>query len=148
MRARTISMPCRRRRPGLSSTSSPARATTKPGGRHRPRPEREQERAMDTEEFRQWSHRAADWAADYRTGLRAQPVRSPLRPGATAARIADVPPEWAEPFERIFADIEAIVPPGMTHWQHPRFFAYFPSNAAPPAVIAEQLAAAMSAQGM
>src|SRR5690606_24586897 len=105
MRARTISMPCRRRRPGLSSTSSPTGATTKPGGRHRPRPEREQEReqerAMDTEEFRQWSHRAADWAADYRTGLRAQPVRSPLRPGATTARIADVPPERAEPFERI-----------------------------------------------
>src|SRR5690606_40778486 len=65
-----------------------------------------------------------------------------------AARVADSPPERAEPFERIFADFENIVPPGMTHWQHPRFFAYFPSNAAPPALIAEQLAAAMSAQGM
>lgn len=103
---------------------------------------------MDTEGFRQWSHRAADWAADYRAGLRERPVRSPLRPGEIAARIAQVPPEQGEPFERIFADFEAIVPPGMTHWQHPRFFAYFPSNAAPPAVIAEQLAAAMSAQGM
>lgn len=103
---------------------------------------------MDTEEFRQWSHRAADWSADYRAGLRAQPVRSPLRPGAIAARIPAAPPERAEPFEEIFADFENIVPPGMTHWQHPRFFAYFPSNAAPPALIAEQLAAAMSAQGM
>ncbi len=103
---------------------------------------------METEEFRQWSHRAADWAADYRAGLRGQPVRSPLRPGAIAAQIPASPPEQAESFERIFADFENVVPPGMTHWQHPRFFAYFPSNAAPPAVIAEQLAAAMSAQGM
>src|SRR5690606_9080358 len=117
-----------------------------PTGRRQPRPG--QERAMDNDDFRQWSHRAADWAADYRAGLRAQPVRSPLRPGAIAARIAAAPPEQAESFERIFADFEAIVPPGMTHWQHPRFFAYFPSNAAPPAVIAEQLAAAMSGQGM
>src|SRR5690606_18592782 len=92
--------------------------------------------------------RAADWAADYRAGLRERPVRSPLRPGEIAERIAVSPPEQAEPFERIFADFESIVPPGMTHWQHPRFFAYFPSNAAPPAVIAEQLAAAMSTQGM
>lgn len=103
---------------------------------------------MDIEAFRQWSHRAADWAADYRAGLRERPVRSPLRPGEIAERIAVSPPEQAEPFERIFADFESIVPPGMTHWQHPRFFAYFPSNAAPPAVIAEQLAAAMSTQGM
>lgn len=103
---------------------------------------------MDIEAFRQWSHRAADWAADYRAGLRERPVRSPLRPGEIAERIAVSPPEPAEPFERIFADFESIVPPGMTHWQHPRFFAYFPSNAAPPAVIAEQLAAAMSTQGM
>lgn len=103
---------------------------------------------MDTDEFRRWSHRAADWTVDYREGLRERPVRSPLRPGETAAQVPAAPPEHAEPFERIFADFETIIPPGMTHWQHPRFFAYFPANAAPPAVIAEQLAGAMSAQGM
>lgn len=103
---------------------------------------------MDIEEFRLWSHRAADWAADYRAGLGARPVRAQGAPGAVAAQIAESPPEQAEPFERVFADFERIVPDGMTHWQHPRFFAYFPSNAAPEAIVAEQLAGAMAAQGM
>ncbi len=103
---------------------------------------------MDNEAFRHWSHRAADWAADYRAGLRERPVRAPGAPGAIAAQIAPSPPETAEDFATIFGDFERIVPEGMTHWQHPRFFAYFPSNAAPPAVLAEQLAGAMAAQGM
>src|SRR5690606_24641487 len=148
--AMTTSIPRRPRRQRLSSTSSLARLARARAGFDRSSRTlfTRQERAMDLESFRHWSHRAADWAADYRAGLRERPVRSPLRPGEIAARVADSPPERAEPFERIFADFESIVPPGMTHWQHPRFFAYFPSNAAPPAVIAEQLAAAMSTQGM
>ncbi|MFK7962513.1 MAG: aspartate aminotransferase family protein [Burkholderiaceae bacterium] len=103
---------------------------------------------MKTSEFRQWLHRAADWTVDYRTGLREKPVRASSQPGDILARLPGQPPEDAEPFEQIFQDFEQVIEPGMTHWQHPRFFAYFPSNAAPPAVIAEQLAGAIAAQGM
>lgn len=103
---------------------------------------------MKSSEFRQWLHRAADWTVDYRSSLRDKPVRAPAQPGDILAQLPAAPPENAEPFETIFNDFEQIIEPGMTHWQHPRFFAYFPSNAAPPAVIAEQLAGAIAAQGM
>ncbi len=103
---------------------------------------------MDTEAFREWSHRAADWGADYRASLASRPVRAQVAPGAVAGMIAAAPPETAEPMEAIFADFERIVPDAMTHWQHPRFFAYFPANAAPAAVVAEQLAGVMAAQCM
>ena len=103
---------------------------------------------MNSDEFRAWSHHAADWSADYHAGLRDRPVRAQTKPGEIAAQIAETPPETPESFESIFADFEDIIPSGMTHWQHPRFFAYFPSNAAPAAIIAEQLAGAMAAQGM
>ncbi|MGB8623552.1 MAG: pyridoxal-dependent decarboxylase, partial [Paracoccaceae bacterium] len=69
-------------------------------------------------------------------------------PGETAAKLPAAAPEQPEPMERIFADFEAIVPDAMTHWQHPRFFAYFPANAAPASMLAEQLANAIAAQCM
>lgn len=103
---------------------------------------------MNKDEFRHWSHRAADWAADYRESVAQRPVRAQTEPGDIASLIDASPPEEAQPMQRIFADFERIVPDGMTHWQHPRFFAYFPSNAAPAAVVAEQLAGAMAAQCM
>jgi aromatic-L-amino-acid decarboxylase len=104
------------------------------------------EQAM--ENFREWAVRAAEWGVDYRAGLRDLPVRPNLKPGDVAAQIAPTPPESAEPFERIFADFERIIPAGMTHGQHPRFFAYFPGNAAPASVIAEHLVNALAAQCM
>lgn len=103
---------------------------------------------MNHDDLRLWSKRAADWAHAYHTGLRARPVRAPLPPGAIAARLPPAPPEAPEPMEAIFADFDSIVPPGLTHWQHPRFFAYFPANAAPASMLAEQLANAIAAQGM
>ncbi len=103
---------------------------------------------MTPEEFRRWSRRAAEWGADYREGLGDHAVRSSVAPGEIAAQLPASPPESAEEFETIFADFERIVPPGMTHWQHPRFFAYFPASAAPPSVIAEYLVSAMAAQCM
>ena len=99
---------------------------------------------MDFKEYGEWSKKAADWTVDYYATLRDRPVRAPLTPGATAAQLPDSPPESAEAMEDIFADFERIVPDGMTHWQHPRFMAYFPSNAAPASMLAEQLANAMS----
>ena len=103
---------------------------------------------MNHDELRDWSKRAADWAHGYHAGLRDQPVRAPLVPGAIAAQLPGVAPELAEPMDAIFADFERIVPAGMTHWQHPRFFAYFPANAAPASMLAEQLANTIAAQGM
>jgi aromatic-L-amino-acid decarboxylase len=103
---------------------------------------------MDNHEFREWATRAAQWAADYRATLAARPVRAQSQPGAIAAQLPVHPPESPEPMEAIFADFERIVPPGMTHWQHPRFFAYFPANASPVSMIAEMLVSAMAAQCM
>lgn len=92
--------------------------------------------------------RAAAWGAGYRETLRDRPVRAQTAPGAIAAQIPAHPPEAAEPMASIFDDFQEIILPGMTHWQHPRFFAYFPANAAPASVIAEYLVSAMSAQCM
>ena len=103
---------------------------------------------MKKEELGRWSHAAADWSTRYMEGLDARPVRAQVAPGALLAELPAAAPEDGEPMERIMADFEALIPDGMTHWQHPRFFAYFPSNAAPAAVVAEQLAATMAAQCM
>ena len=102
---------------------------------------------MNHDELRDWSKRAADWAHDYHAGLRDRPVRAPLIPGKIAAHLPPSPPETPEAMEAIFADFENILP-GITHWQHPRFFAYFPANASPASMLAEQLANAIAAQGM
>lgn len=103
---------------------------------------------MENNEFRHWSLKAAEWGADYRETLRERPVRAQTQPGEIAAQIPPSPPETAEPMEKIFADFEQTILPGMTHWQHPRFFAYFPANAAPVSVVAEYLVTVMAAQCM
>ncbi|MGF7006913.1 pyridoxal phosphate-dependent decarboxylase family protein [Aminobacter sp. BE322] len=103
---------------------------------------------MNADEFREWSRRAADWGVDYRDGLRERPVRAQVEPGQVFEAIAATPPEQAETIDAIFDDFEATIVPGMTHWQHPRFFAYFPANAAPVSVVAEYLVSAMAAQCM
>jgi aromatic-L-amino-acid/L-tryptophan decarboxylase len=103
---------------------------------------------VDSAEFRFWSKKAAEWGVEYRASLRERPVRAQTRPGEIAARIPPRPPDAAEPMAQVFADFEQIILPGVTHWQHPRFFAYFPANAAPASVVAEYLVAAMSAQCM
>jgi aromatic-L-amino-acid decarboxylase len=103
---------------------------------------------MDHEDLRHWSKRAADWAADYHARLRERPVRAKLVPGAVARELPGAAPEAPEPMEAIWTDFERIVPGGMTHWQHPRFFAYFPANAAPASMLAEQLVNAMACNAL
>jgi aromatic-L-amino-acid decarboxylase len=103
---------------------------------------------MNHDDLRDWSKRAADWTHAYHGTLRDHPVRAPLTPWSVADQLPSAPPEGPEPMEAIFADFARIVPPAMTHWQHPRFFAYFPANAAPASMLAEQLANAVAAQGM
>jgi aromatic-L-amino-acid decarboxylase len=99
-------------------------------------------------EYRHWAKRIADWSVDYLGGLRDRPVRAQTSPGDILHQLPVEPPEHAEAMEDIFADFERIIPDGMTHWQHPRFFAYFPGNATPPSMLAEQLTATMAAQCM
>ncbi|MCP5037974.1 MAG: aspartate aminotransferase family protein [Rhodobacteraceae bacterium] len=103
---------------------------------------------MDNQQFREWSRKAADWGAEYRRTLAARPVRSQVAPGDIARHIAPSPPEQSEGMEEIFEDFERFIVPGMTHCQHPNFFAYFPANAAPVSVVAEYLVTAMAAQCM
>ncbi|MFK7958490.1 MAG: aspartate aminotransferase family protein [Lysobacterales bacterium] len=103
---------------------------------------------MNAKDYYQWAERAARWGANYLKTLRDRPVRPAVVPGATVAKIEPAAPEQPTDMEEIFADFERIVPDAMTHWQHPRFFAYFPANAAPVSMIAEQLSAVMAAQCM
>jgi aromatic-L-amino-acid decarboxylase len=103
---------------------------------------------MDLDEFRHHGHRLVDWMADYLANVGQYPVRAQVRPGEIAARLPAAPPADGEPLERIFADFERILLPGMTHWQHPSFFAYFPANSSPPSVLAEMLTATLGAQCM
>ncbi|THH37178.1 aspartate aminotransferase family protein [Aliishimia ponticola] len=103
---------------------------------------------MNWDEYAEWAGRIGTWGADYHKGLRHRPVRAQTRPGEIAAQLPESPPEGPAPMEDIFADIDRIVMPGITHWQHPRFFAYFPSNAAPPSMLADQVTSVLAAQCM
>jgi aromatic-L-amino-acid/L-tryptophan decarboxylase len=103
---------------------------------------------MDHNEFREWAKKAADWGATYRESVTKFLVRSQARPGELENKLPKSAPETPESMANIFADFERLIMPGITHWQHPRFFAYFPSNAAPPSVVAEMLVASISAQCM
>lgn len=103
---------------------------------------------MDWKEFRQHGRDAADWASEYHLGLRDRPVRAQTKPGAIIDQLPASPPDQAEPIEAILKDLDTTIMPGMTHWQHPRFFAYFPANAAPVSVLAETYVNAIAAQCM
>ena len=104
---------------------------------------------MDAEEFRAHAHAVVDWMADYMDGgVEAFPVRARTAPGDIAARLPEDPPEEGEPMDAILADFREILLPGVTHWRHPGFYAYFPANAGPPSVLAEMLTAALGVNCM
>ena len=103
---------------------------------------------MNWDDFAGWSEKISHWAADYHKTMRDRPVRAQTAPGEIAAQLAESPPETGEEMDAIMGDFERIVMPGMTHWQHPRFFAYFPANAAPPSMLAEMLVTTIAAQCM
>lgn len=103
---------------------------------------------MTPEEFRRHAHALVDWMADYLQHVERYPVRAQVKPGEIADRLPRRPPEHGEPMERIVADFERDVLPGVTHWQHPSFFAYFPANSSPPSLLAEMLTATLGAQCM
>ena len=103
---------------------------------------------MTNQEFRARAHELADWMADYLEGISAYPVKPGVRPGEILARLPLLPPEHGEPFDALMADFNQIILPGITHWQHPMFFGYFPANSSPPSVLAEMLTATLGAQCM
>ena len=103
---------------------------------------------MTNENFRKNGHMLVDWMADYLAGLEKYPVTPSVQPGDISAKLPVQAPEEAERFGAIFDDFEKIILPGMTHWQHPGFFGYFPANNSEPSILAEMLTAAMGAQCM
>lgn len=103
---------------------------------------------MDTPTFREWAHRLADWMADYFEQIGAFPVKPDVKPGDIKRQLPLQPPVEGEPMEDIFRDFQEIILPGMTHWQHPQFFAYFPASRSAPSVLAEMLTATLGAQCM
>ena len=103
---------------------------------------------MDHQQFRKYGHELIDWLADYMDNVESYPVVSTVRPGEIKSRIPPSPPSEKEPMEKIIADFRDLILPGITHWQHPGWFAYFPANNSPPSVLAELLTAGLGAQCM
>jgi aromatic-L-amino-acid decarboxylase len=103
---------------------------------------------MDTKEFRRLGHALVDWIADYRDRLAELPVMSPTSPGAIRARFPASPPQEGGRVAEAVAALDAVVLPGVTHWNHPAFFAYFPSNTSLASVLGDLACAGLGAQGM
>ena len=103
---------------------------------------------MDTHDFRRLGHELIDWVADYREHISEFPVMSRAQPGEVAAMLPAQPPRHGEGLDDITADLERIVMPGITHWNHPGWFAYFPSNTDLASVLAALVSSGLGPQGM
>lgn len=103
---------------------------------------------MTSDEFREYGKQVVDWIADYYEWVESRRVLPDLAPGDIRKTLPQDPPESGEPFEHILGDIDTLIEPGLTHWQSPRFMAYFPSNTSFPSILGEMLAAGMGQQGM
>lgn len=102
----------------------------------------------DHNEFRKQAHLFADWMADYLSNIEEYPVKSRVLPGEIFNRLPAEPPLNPENMDTIFKDFREIIIPGITHWQNPNFFAYFPANSSYPSLLAEMLTATLGAQCM
>jgi aromatic-L-amino-acid decarboxylase len=103
---------------------------------------------MTAEEFRSAGHQLVDWLADYRATMADRPVMARTPPGAVKARVPASPPAAPEPFEALLSDLDDIVRPGLTLWQHPRFFGYFPSNALLASVLGDFASTGLGVLGL
>jgi aromatic-L-amino-acid decarboxylase len=103
---------------------------------------------MTSDEFRRYGYAAVDWIADYYEKVETLPVLSQVQPGQIRATLPAEPPEQGEPFEDMLRDVEELILPGLTHWQSPNFFAFFPANTSGPSILGEFLASGLGVQGM
>jgi aromatic-L-amino-acid/L-tryptophan decarboxylase len=103
---------------------------------------------MSPEEFRRQGHAMVEWIADYRARIESFPVLSRVQPGEIRAKLPVAPPVQGEPFDQILADIDRVILPGITHWQSPNFYAYFPSNSSGPGILGDLLSSGLGVQGM
>jgi aromatic-L-amino-acid decarboxylase len=103
---------------------------------------------MDMEEFRRYGHQLIDWIADYLAHPERYPVLSRSQPGETKAQLPDAPPEKPESMDAVLADFESVILPGITHWNHPGFFAYFGITGSGPGILGELLSAGLNVNGM
>ncbi len=103
---------------------------------------------MDADEFRRAGHELVDWVAAYLASVEDRPVTSDVTPGDVLARLPVHPPAEPESFDVVMADVDEIIAPALTHWQHPSFFAYFPANSSPASILAELLTAGLGVNGM
>lgn len=103
---------------------------------------------MTSDEFRKHAHELVEWMADYMDNVEKFPVKSNVDPGDIFRKIPDTPPAQPESFDSLMKDLNKIIMPGITHWQNPNFFAYFPANSSPPSVLAEMIIATLGAQCM
>lgn len=103
---------------------------------------------MTPEEFRRHGHAVIDWIADYQSHLESFPVLSQVKPGQVRASLPAHPPAQGEPFASLLKDVDNLILPGITHWQSPNFFAYFPCNASGPGILGDLLSSGLGVQGM
>ena len=103
---------------------------------------------INLEEFRKYAHQLTDWIADYYQNMETYPVKSNVQPGDIFNSLPDLPPSEGESMDKILMDFQFGILPGITHWQHPNFFAYFTANTSYPSILAEMLTAAMASQCM
>ncbi len=108
----------------------------------------EQSFHMTSEEFRRYGRAVVDWIADYYERIESFPVLSQAQPGQIRASLPAQPPRRGEDFETMLQDVAELILPGVTHWQSPNFFAFFPANASGPAILGELLSAGLGVQGM
>ena len=103
---------------------------------------------MSPEEFREWGYKFVDWIADYLAHPERYPVLSQVEPGSIRSQLPPSPPEKPESMADILRDLEQIIVPGITHWNHPAFFAYFAVTGSGPGILGELLSAAFNVNGM
>jgi aromatic-L-amino-acid decarboxylase len=103
---------------------------------------------MPPDEFRRYGHAVVDWIADYQSRVESFPVLSQVTPGQIRASLPVNPPVHGEPFAALLDDVEKLILPGVTHWQSPNFFAYFPCNASGPGILGDLLSSGLGVQGM
>ncbi len=103
---------------------------------------------MSPDDFQKWGHAVVDWIAEYQRKVETYPVLSPVKPGDVRTKLPDQPPQKGQPFDEMLKDMDRVVMPGITHWQSPNFYAYFPGNNSGPSILGELLSAGLGVQGM